>query len=87
MRDLSARLALIAVALTMVGKIFMSTMAPSKSGPKNGTYTNTKTSSEAGIKAGKLLDQFQNILGLIVDKNVKKKYGQGLKIPELPFHN
>lgn len=38
MRDLRARLALIAVALTMVGKIFMSTMAPSNSGPKNGTY-------------------------------------------------
>lgn len=38
MRDLRARLALIAVARTMVGKIFMSTMAPSNSGPKNGTY-------------------------------------------------
>lgn len=39
MSDLRARLALIAVALTMVGKIFISTMAPSNNGPKNGTYT------------------------------------------------
>lgn len=38
MRDLRARLALIAVALTMVGKMSMSTTAPSNSGPKNGTY-------------------------------------------------
>lgn len=37
MRDFRARLALMAVARTIVGKIFMSTMAPSKSGPKNGT--------------------------------------------------
>lgn len=42
MRDLRARLALMAVALTMVGKIFMSTMAPSNSGPKNGTYMTWK---------------------------------------------
>lgn len=39
MRDLRARLALMAVALTIEGKIFMSTIAPSKSGPKNGTFT------------------------------------------------
>lgn len=38
MRDLRARLALMAVALTIVGKISMSTIAPSKSGPKNGTF-------------------------------------------------
>lgn len=38
MRDLSARLALMAVALTKVGRILLSTMAPSNRGPKNGTW-------------------------------------------------
>lgn len=42
-RDFRARLALIAVARTMVGSIFPSTMAPSKRGPKNGTLKRKKT--------------------------------------------
>lgn len=35
--DFSARLAFIAVARTIIGRIFPFTIAPSKSGPKNGT--------------------------------------------------
>lgn len=55
MRDLRARLALMAVALTMVGKIFMSTMAPSKSGPKNGTYGSKDTVERHETKTTLLL--------------------------------
>lgn len=35
--DFNARLAFIAVARTIIGRIFPFTIAPSKSGPKNGT--------------------------------------------------
>lgn len=36
--DFNARLAFIAVARTIIGRIFPFTIAPSKSGPKNGTW-------------------------------------------------